>query len=91
MLKEALLRQRVTGRTRMLVGMLTIGLNKIAAITKGITCNCLRAFWPTGYQHGSLGKSHQNGDYLKGEMWKSYPTAGFEPAAFALPAHCSTT
>ena len=27
--------------------------------------NCLRAIWPKGYQRGSLGKSHQNGDYLE--------------------------
>ena len=25
----------------------------------------MRAIWPKGYQRGSLGKSHQNGDYLK--------------------------
>ena len=24
--------------------------------------NRLRAIWPKGYQRGSLGKSHQNGD-----------------------------
>ena len=27
--------------------------------------NRLRAIWPKGYQHGSLRKSHQNGDFLK--------------------------
>ena len=27
-------------------------------------------FWPKGYQLGSLGKSHQNGDYLKEAMRK---------------------
>ena len=25
--------------------------------------NCLRAFWLKGYQHRSLGKSHQNSNY----------------------------
>ena len=38
-----------------------------------------RAFWPKGYQHGSLGKSHQNSDYLQQGMWKSYRPTGFEP------------
>ena len=27
--------------------------------------NRFACFWPKGYQLGSLGKSHQNGDYLK--------------------------
>ena len=27
--------------------------------------NRLRAIWPKGYQHGSLRKFHQNGDYVK--------------------------
>ena len=35
--------------------------------------NCLRTFWPKGYQCKSLGKSHQFGDYLKQAMRKSYP------------------
>ena len=35
--------------------------------------NRLRACWPKGYQRGSLGKSHKNGDYLKQAMRKSYP------------------
>ena len=42
-------------------------------------------FWPKGYQRGSLGKSHQNGVYLKQAMRKSCPPSGFEPAAFGLP------
>ena len=39
--------------------------------------NRLRTIWPKGYQHGSLGKSHQKGDYLKtsnaknGSSWAS--------------------
>ena len=48
-------------------------------------------FWPKGYQRGSLEKSHQNGDYLKQALRKSYPPTGFEPAAFGLLVHCSTT
>ena len=28
---------------------------------------------------------------LKQAMRKSYPPIGFEPAAFGLPVHCSTT
>ena len=27
--------------------------------------NRFACFWPKGYQLGSLGRSHQNGDYLK--------------------------
>ena len=42
----------------------------------------LSAVWSTGYQRGSLGKSHQNGDYLKQAMQKSFPSTKFEPAAF---------
>ena len=54
--------------------------------------NRLRAIWPKGYQRGSLGQSHQNGDYLElVAMRKSYPPTRFEPAAFGLPIHCSTT
>ena len=50
-------------------------------------------FWPKGYQRGSSGKSHQNGDQMrkKQAMRKNYPPTGFEPAAFGLPVHCSTT
>ena len=33
-------------------------------------CNRFACFWPKGYQLGSLGKSHQNGDYLKQAMRK---------------------
>ena len=32
--------------------------------------NRFARFWPKGYQLGSLGKSHQNGDYLKQAMRK---------------------
>ena len=32
--------------------------------------NRFACFWPKGYQLGSLGKSHQNGDYLKQAMRK---------------------
>ena len=32
--------------------------------------NRLACFWPKGYQRRSLGKSHQNGDYLKQAMRK---------------------
>ena len=28
---------------------------------------------------------------FKSAMRKSYPPTGFEPAAFGLPVHCSTT
>ena len=45
----------------------------------------LRSFWPKRYQRGSLGKSHQNGDYLKQAMQKScYSPTGFE----SLSGHC---
>ena len=43
--------------------------------------NRIRAIWPKGYQRGSLGKSHRNGDYVKQAMRKSYLRTGFEPAA----------
>ena len=42
--------------------------------------NRLACFWPKGYQRESLGKSHQNGDYLKQAMQKSCLPTGFEPA-----------
>ena len=32
--------------------------------------NRFACFWPKGYQLGSLGKSHQNSDYLKQAMRK---------------------
>ena len=32
--------------------------------------NRFACFWPKGYQLGSLGKSHQNGDHLKQAMRK---------------------
>ena len=34
-------------------------------LTVSIMFNRLRTIWPKGYQRGSPGKSHQNGDYLK--------------------------
>ena len=34
-------------------------------LARALILNRLRAFWPKGYQRGSQGKSHQNGDYLK--------------------------
>ena len=51
----------------------------------------LRTFWPKGYQRGSLGKSHQNGNYLKQAMLESCLSTGFETAAMGLPVPCSTT
>ena len=53
--------------------------------------NCLMfnrfaCFWPKGYQRGNLGKSHQNGDYLKQAMRKSCLPTGFEPVAFPKTA-----
>ena len=36
-----------------------------------LSFNRFACFWPKGYQLGSLGKSHQNGDYLKQAMQKS--------------------
>ena len=53
--------------------------------------NRLRVFWRKGYQRGSVEKGQQNGYYLKQAMRKTYPTPGFEPAAFGLPVHCSST
>ena len=42
-----------------------------ACETKGLEhFNHFACFWPKGYQLGSLGKSHQNGDYLKQAIWK---------------------
>ena len=52
--------------------------------------NHLCTVWPTGYQRGSLGKSHQNGEYSKQTMWKSSLSTDFEQAAFAFLVHCST-
>ena len=43
--------------------------------------NRIRAIWSKGYQRRSLGKSHQNGDYVKQAMRKSYLRTGFESAA----------
>ena len=42
--------------------------NKKMKIT---TFNRFACFWPEGYHRGSLGKSHQNGYYLKRAMRKS--------------------
>ena len=47
--------------------------------------NRFACFWPKGYQLGSLGKSHQNGDYLNQAMRKNCLPAGIELAAFGLP------
>ena len=48
--------------------------------------NRFACFWPKGYQRGSLGKSHQNGDYLKHAMRKNCLPTGFESAVFGLPS-----
>ena len=53
--------------------------------------NRFACFWRKGYQLRSLGKSHQNGDYIKQAMRKSCLPTEIEPAAFKLPIHCSTT
>ena len=53
--------------------------------------NRLHAVWPKRYQRGSLGESHKNGDSVKQAMRKSCLPTRFEPAAFGLPVHCSTT
>ena len=45
--------------------------------------NYFACFWPKGYQRGSLGKSHQNDDYLKQAMQRSSPK-GFETAVFVV-------
>ena len=45
----------------------------------------LHATWPTGFQRGIIGKSHQNGNYVKRAMRKSCLPAGIEPVAFELP------
>ena len=52
--------------------------------------NRFACFWLKGYQRGSLGKSDQNGDYLKQAMQKTCIPTDFEPAAFELPVHYST-
>ena len=44
--------------------------NPARAITWLVYFNRFACFWPKGYQLGSLGKSHQNGDYLKQAMRK---------------------
>ena len=41
-----------------------------------------RPFWRKGYQRRSLGKSHQNSDYLEQAIQKSCPPTEFEAAAF---------
>ena len=53
--------------------------------------NCLCLFWPKAYQRESLAKSHQISDYLKQALRERYPSSGFKPAAFELPAHYTTT
>ena len=45
-------------------------------LTVSMMFNRLRTIWPKGYQHGSLGKSHQKGDYKQamlknGSSWAS--------------------
>ena len=50
-------------------------LKKTMILALHLIAFCLRAFWFKGYQRGSLGKSHQNGDYLKQAKRKSYPFA----------------
>ena len=45
-------------------------VQKPAGFPVEIFFNRFACFWPTGYQLGSLGKSHQNGDYLKQAMRK---------------------
>ena len=45
-------------------------LNLQSNIVKPIFFNRFACFWPKGYRLGSLGKSHQNGDYLKEAMRK---------------------
>ena len=47
--------------------------------------NCLRALWHKDYQHRSVEKSHQNGDYFKQAMQKSCPPA--EKAIYTF-LHC---
>ena len=42
----------------------------ISDMVKILSFNRFACFWPKGYQLGSLGKSHQNGDYLKQAMRK---------------------
>ena len=54
------------------------------------------ALWPQGLQRGSLGKIHQNGEYLKQAIQKSCPLTGFEPAVLdyrstALPLELERT
>ena len=43
---------------------------KVAQTIEFGNFNRFACFWPKGYQLGSLGKSHQNGDYLKQAMRK---------------------
>ena len=54
-----------------------------------IIFNRIRAIWPKGYWHKSLGKSHQNSNYLKQAMLQSCPPTGIKPAAFEFS--CKTT
>ena len=44
--------------------------NSIKIVSFFFFFNRFACFWPKGYQLGSLGKSHQNGDYLKQAMRK---------------------
>ena len=45
----------------------------------------LSAFWPRGYQRGSLEKSFQHGDDLKQAMEKSCSSRGLKFAVYGLP------
>ena len=58
--------------------------------------NRFACFWPKGYQLGSLGKSHQNGDYLKEAMRKIVfpPESNLQPLDYrstAIPLELEKT
>ena len=79
--------QKHLGACMILVISKTILKNSSGTVkkfSKVILFNCFAGFWPNGYQRGSLGKSHQNGDYLKEAMRKSCLPTGFEPAILII-------
>ena len=46
-----------------------------------LTLNRLRVVWSKGYQRGSPGKSHQNGDYTQNKQWHKvvFPPVALRP------------
>ena len=53
-----------------LANVLKMTVSLVRLVPTQLDFNRFACFWPKDYQLGSLGKSHQNGDYLKEAMRK---------------------